>query len=180
MLNLESVLVPAAVSLTVTLGIEYVAKPRLEARKERILDAVRARRELLTRLVVVGHAAAAAGFEMPTEASGAALEKLREERSRQFERLDAEVRGLADDAGRYLATFAGPARTLVADCLSVQLGVVLSGRSRSEQCARVQELVGQMAVVLGGPRWRFWIRLKAWFALNRTLAGLKAVTEPVA
>lgn len=63
------------------------------------------------------------------------------------------MRGLADDAGRYLPTFAGPARTLIGDYLFVQRGVLLSERTRSEQCAQVR----QMAVVLGGPRWRFWI-----------------------
>ncbi|MEW9527845.1 hypothetical protein [Microbispora sp. NPDC049125] len=179
-LNLESLLVPTAVSLVVTLGIEYAAKPRLEARKERILEAVRTRRELLARLAVIGMAATAAAMEMPAGVSEAVLKKLRAERARQFERLEAEVRQLVDDAGRYLATFTGPARALVADYLFVQLGVLLSGRSRSEQCARVLELTKQMAVVLDGPRWRFWVRLKAWFALSRTLAGLQTIDEPAA
>jgi hypothetical protein len=87
---------------------------------------------------------------------------------------------LADGAGRYLATFAGPARTLIGDYLFVQLGVILSERPRSELCAQVLELAGQMVTVLGGPRWRFWVRLKAWLTLPQTLTQLKAPEEPVA
>jgi hypothetical protein len=40
-----SILVPALVSAVVALGIEWIAKPTLEVRKERILAAARARRE---------------------------------------------------------------------------------------------------------------------------------------
>ncbi|MER6008848.1 hypothetical protein ABT120_60670 [Nonomuraea angiospora] len=87
---------------------------------------------------------------------------------------------MVDDAGRYLSTFVGPARTLIGDYLYVQLGVLLSERSRSEQCAQVLELAEQMAVVLGGPCWRFWIRLKGWLALTQNLAELKAAGEPAA
>ncbi|TMR97442.1 hypothetical protein [Nonomuraea basaltis] len=141
---------------------------------------MRARRDLLARVAVVGLTATAAGAELPAEASREVREKLRAEQARQFARLEDEVRGLADDAGRYLATFAGPARTLIGDYLFVQLGVILSERPRSEQCAQVLELAGQMATVLGGPRWRFWIRLNAWLTLTQTLAQLKAPEEPVA
>lgn len=45
---------PALVAAVVTLAIEYTAKPRLEARKERLLDAQRTRRELLS-LVQLAH-----------------------------------------------------------------------------------------------------------------------------
>ncbi|WP_219505298.1 hypothetical protein [Nonomuraea ceibae] len=178
-MNLEPVLVAAAVSLVVTLGIEYVAKPRLEARKERILEAMRARRDLLSRVAVVAMTATAAAADIPDEASSEVQDKIRAEQARQFDRLEGEVLGLADDAGRYLSTFAGPVRTLIGDYLFVQRGVLMSERSRSEQCAQVLELAGQMALVLGGPRWRFWIRLKGWQALTQTLAGLKGAGEPV-
>ena len=44
---MDNVLVPALVAAFVTLVIEYVAKPRLEARKERILERHRETRALL-------------------------------------------------------------------------------------------------------------------------------------
>lgn len=47
-------LVPALVAAFVTLAIEWAAKPRLEARKERILDRARLRREAIT-LIHLGH-----------------------------------------------------------------------------------------------------------------------------
>ncbi|MFC4118494.1 hypothetical protein [Nonomuraea zeae] len=139
-MNWEPVLVSAAVSLVVALGIEYAAKPRLEARKERILEAMRARRDLLARVTLVGWTASAAAAELPAEASREVREKLRAEQARQFERLEGEVRGLVDDAGRYLSTFAGPARVIIADYLFVQHGILLSERARSEQCTQVKRL----------------------------------------
>lgn len=42
----DTVLIPALVAAIITLGIEYVAKPRLEVRKDRILEAARNEREL--------------------------------------------------------------------------------------------------------------------------------------
>ncbi|MCG5213358.1 hypothetical protein [Streptosporangium sp. KLBMP 9127] len=137
-----------------------------------------ARRELSARLIVLGQAASGAGFEIPAEARGVVLERLREERARQYERLAGEVRGLADDAGRYMAKFAGSAMVLVGDVLSKLHGVMLSERSRSEQCVMVLDVVKLTALVLDGPRWRFWIRLKAWLALQRVLAGLEGHEAP--
>jgi hypothetical protein len=52
-INWSTVWTAGATALFVTLAIEYVAKPRLEARKEQILDALRARGEvkaLVTRM----------------------------------------------------------------------------------------------------------------------------------
>ncbi len=44
--NLGSLLAAAIVSAAVALGVEWLAKPRLEARKERILGRYRARDEV--------------------------------------------------------------------------------------------------------------------------------------
>ncbi len=48
--NLDAVLTSAIVAALVTLGIEFAAKPRLEARKIRILDAHQRRRDLVDAL----------------------------------------------------------------------------------------------------------------------------------
>jgi len=46
MVDAGTILTSAAVAAFVSLGIEYAAKPQLEARKERILSGARRRREL--------------------------------------------------------------------------------------------------------------------------------------
>ena len=47
---MSSVLISASVAILTTLLVEYFAKPRLDARKERILDEARGRRRLIARL----------------------------------------------------------------------------------------------------------------------------------
>lgn len=52
---MQTALISALTAAVVTLLIEYAAKPRLEARKERIVESARTRRDLLTRAAKVRH-----------------------------------------------------------------------------------------------------------------------------
>lgn len=53
--EVEQIVIPALVAAIVTLGIEYFAKPQLEARKERILARARTRAEVHRQVQRIGY-----------------------------------------------------------------------------------------------------------------------------
>jgi hypothetical protein len=64
-INWDTVSTAGATALVVTLVVEYVAKPRLEARKEAILDALRSRREVQALVLRMTVAAQRYAEDMP-------------------------------------------------------------------------------------------------------------------
>jgi hypothetical protein len=88
-----TVLVSALVSALVALGIEYAAKPRIEARKELLLEGYRRRRELLGHLDTISMIAAS-WSELPAG-----------ERDRQWQRLAAMTETMFDNAWLYAASY---------------------------------------------------------------------------
>lgn len=64
MVDTATILTSAGVAGTVTLLVEYAAKPHLEARKERILERHRRRREIITRVGDIALAAEGAEREL--------------------------------------------------------------------------------------------------------------------
>jgi hypothetical protein len=80
-----TVLVSALVSALAALGIEYAAKPRIEARKELLLEGYRRRRELLGHLDTVSMIAGS-WSGLPAG-----------ERDRQWQRLAAMTETMIDN-----------------------------------------------------------------------------------
>ncbi|GAA2409814.1 MULTISPECIES: hypothetical protein [Nonomuraea] len=155
--NWDAVATAAVAAIIFNLALDYVAKPRLEARKEEILDAHRSRRELLASAVRIAHAAAFVSAAVPSSAEPAVRGNVYVEQDRQYDRLQAEVQQLADDAGRHAGTFLGPLLNLVVGYVSALQGLLMSARPRTEQAADIQKLAGAMAVALSSPRrWQIW------------------------
>lgn len=75
-----------ATAVFVTLAVEYIAKPRMEARKERILEDARLRRDLVTAIMDLTLSAAILITDVPADASAEVKQTLREERRRHYER----------------------------------------------------------------------------------------------
>jgi hypothetical protein len=93
---MSSVLVPALVAAVVTLGIEFFAKPSLEARKDRIVDRYRGRRAAKTNLRALSFRYGQL-IEMLENPVGARIEHTGDEVNGAIrERVDALVRSLAD------------------------------------------------------------------------------------
>lgn len=101
-----TVLVSASVSGLVALSIEYAAKPRLEARKEELLELHRRRRELKAMLLKIMTLSAIWAPYADTRAS-----QLDSEMSRALEQLDEITRHLWDDVEWYAGNFS-PLRVL--------------------------------------------------------------------
>ncbi|MBG0818921.1 hypothetical protein [Planomonospora sp. ID82291] len=174
-INLAAAVVAGVTSIVVTLLVEYAAKPRLEARKERILDAVRARRKLTATLLDIGLAAAVLREDLPAIADPVVQQKVRAERARQYKRLEELGQELVDGSGRYLVTLLGLPRRLTANAAFAVLGVLMSARTRRDQAEAITGLVTPLATVLETPLWRLLKRGRAALELTRQLA---AIQEP--
>lgn len=95
-----TILVSASVSGLVALAIEYVAKPRLEARKEELLELHRRRRELKAMLLKMTTLSA-----MWAPHAAAHASELDSEMARALDQLDQITRQLWDDIEWYAGTF---------------------------------------------------------------------------
>ncbi|WP_327591387.1 hypothetical protein OHA25_60670 (plasmid) [Nonomuraea sp. NBC_00507] len=168
-INWSTVATSALTALIVTLGVEYLAKPRLEARKERILDALRARRELLTSLTVMAVAADAVRTKIPHGIDATVRERLVVERTRQYDRLRDEAQRLGDTLPRYVSVFVGPVRTLLVSYASTTWGLLLSAQAQYQQAETIYEMTQQLATVLDGPRWRPHARVAALIRLREAI-----------
>ena len=83
------VLISALTAAVVALGIELIAKPRMDARKERILEDHRSRLRFEARLLrITVMSATWEQFEMPPGASDETRRKLEDEQARTLLQLD--------------------------------------------------------------------------------------------
>ena len=102
------VLISALTSAVVALGIEWIAKPRMDARKERILEDHRSRLRFeawLLRITVMS--ATWEQFEMPPGASDETRSTLENEQARALRQLDEITQSSTDDLGSYAGTYVG-------------------------------------------------------------------------
>jgi H2-forming N5,N10-methylenetetrahydromethanopterin dehydrogenase-like enzyme len=82
-----AVLAAAVTALVVTAVVEYFAKPTLEARKERILEQLRARRTLMRLIVELSEAAALVAADVPKFVDQDAHDRCLAERRRCYARM---------------------------------------------------------------------------------------------
>jgi len=168
-----TVAVAAAVSGLVALGIEYAAKPRLEARKEELLELHRRRRELKAMLLKIMTLSAMWG---PYAAGGAS--ELDGEMARALGQLDDMTRKLFDDVEWYAGTFSSlmvkgrpPLRDLVIRYIFAARAVYLSEMPREDMLRILGEMSEPLQVGLAG-RWPM--------TRGRAVAGLPEVLDKFA
>jgi len=152
-MNWDTVLTSAGTAIAVTVAVEYFAKPRLEARKERILSAHRSRDELIAALVPIAQAAEMLLGETPKDVSREMRDRFRAERQRQYDRLQEQVQHLYDDVGRYSGTYVSTYMNLVMRFVMNAQGVMLSARTQHEKARLIKAMTVPMATVLS-PSWR--------------------------
>lgn len=159
--NWDNVTTAGATAVFVTLVVEYLAKPSLEARKDRILDAHRARGELHDLIMKITFAAARLCEKLPADAPADLRSTWDKEADRQYEIMHGQILEAADNVGRYMRVYRSQIRDLVAAYLINLHGVVLSPRTRDRQAEIVANLGAPMATAITPPRpWgiRAWRR----------------------
>jgi hypothetical protein len=152
-------------------GIEYAAKPRLEARKELLLEGYRRRRrELLGHLDTISMIAGS-WSELPAG-----------ERDRQWQRLAVMTETMFDSAWLYATSYRRVFRLfgrpsafdLIGSYLYTARGVFLADRPRAEVVGALGELTGPLSALLSAG-WRVRARLRT---LSRMSALLAKYTGP--
>ncbi len=160
-----TVLVSTLVSALVALGIEYTAKPQLEARREHLLEVYRRRRELLGYLDTIS-TIAGAWSELPAG-----------ERDRQWQRLAAMTETMLDDAWLYATSYRRVFRQfgrpsafdLIGSYVYTARGIFLADRPQAEVVGALGELTGPLSALLSAG-WRVRTRLRAPSQMSAMLA----------
>ncbi|MBM0201888.1 hypothetical protein JNW90_01295 [Micromonospora sp. STR1s_5] len=165
-------------AVTITVVVELLVKPRIQA----LLELRTIRRELMARMVSLTLAAGLLTEDLPKDMSREVREHVREEQRRQAERLNAAVRDLFDQAGRYVAVYGGPLRTLTVDYIVCLHGLMLSTRTRSRKAQIIKELAAPVATALDPERqkvWYVWHNVQALRTANRLIIATHSdqVTE---
>jgi hypothetical protein len=157
----------AATALLVTLVIEYAAKPQLEARKERHLEALRTQRRFESLLVDL---ALAAGVYITddTTADGDAVVrgKLQAERARQYDRMQHLITELFDNLGKFASSYPlAPWRDDMLLVGTTMHGILMSARSRHRQAQLIAELTGLSS--------RIFCQRQLWKAADLRMARIE-------
>jgi hypothetical protein len=165
--NLAGLLVAALVSALVALGVEWAAKPRLEARKERILSRHRARNEVWRCLDDILLAAGA--LKMSTQADDDETRAVRDGIVPATRALEAAFRELMpftkSDVVGVVASYTGFVR-----------GVMASDRSWQDKGALLFTWTPKIMDILGGPGQGPFYRLR-WRYRRRQLHDATAFLE---
>ncbi len=132
----------AVTAVFVTVLVECLAKPRLEARKERHLEALRTRRELVTAIATLTMAARMSVTELPAGADDEVRQRWGEEQRRHHARLRTLVTDLFDDLGRYVAAYPEPVGVELIRAVVCLHGVMLSSRPERRR-AEIVHAVGR-------------------------------------
>lgn len=164
-----TVVTSAVVSGVVALGFELVAKPRLEARKERYLAVARMRsdfaRDLLKLEVLSG---TWAQFANPPSASIGTLQLITQERRRAFSQIEEITKELVDGLSGYALTYVGfrvpgqsvSAPEMISNYVWTVRGITVSSRSVAAKMKAIHELTEPIRMFLFGGM-HFARRIKA-------------------
>jgi hypothetical protein len=183
-----TILTSALVSGVVALGIEWVVKPRLEARKERIIGYWRKRHTfdsyLLKMLVISGRWSE---LKEPAEVSDDFRRKLSGEMDRDFGQIDDMTRELFDDIGSYALTYVGmklpyikrSIPDMIADYIYIVRGIAISDRAQHTKAEIIRELTEPTFNYLFGNRKHPVRRMRALFRLPQVLDKYSAAAGQV-
>jgi hypothetical protein len=169
-----TVFIAALTSGLVALGIEWLAKPRLEARKERLLHLHRARQTFQANVVRLladwARVSAAAALPLPRDLKSEVRRAARGEVNRAVQRIDYVTKEMADKLEDYALTYGtASVRDLVLEYVAVARGVQLSDRTQVEKAEILKEISAPLHTVLFG-RWRFVSRWRALTDLPKAMA----------
>lgn len=180
--TLSTIVVAALTSGTVTLGIEWVFKPRLEARKERLLEHHRKRRTFASQMhTIMVNIAKWSSLDLPSERPDTVTMLLTQDREAAERRIDAAITAMNDDAFDIVTPYATQRiRDLVLRYIFNTRMIQLSDRTRADKWTLLQILTQDTHTWLFGGTWRFWSRGKAMLHLMKTLDDLevKDITKP--
>jgi hypothetical protein len=163
-----SVLVSALTSAFVTLAVEWLAKPRLEARKERLLTLHRGRRTFEKNLLIIlGNAAklatgAAHGIPRGTEEE--LRRAIRGEADRAAAQIEAATKDMSDNLMDYVLTYATDRiRNLIIRYVFTARVIAISTRTQVEKAEILKEITTPINT---------WL-----FAKHRPVARARAFAE---
>jgi hypothetical protein len=178
MSTVSTILTSAAVSGVVAIGIEWIAKPRSDARKERILNDIGNRRKFESNLLRLRVASGMwAHYEYPPNVSREAKGTIDGERERAFQRIGDVTQELVDDLGFYALTYVGVRiprlNTTVPEMISryafAVRGVYLSKRTFKAKAQIIEELTIPIYAYLFGSKWYPVRRVKAMLEIPNVL-----------
>jgi hypothetical protein len=175
MSDFETVLVSALTSAGVALAIEWAAKPRLEARKERILERSQARREIIRQLGTI--VSLAASLEADTSSLTAAERRIMHE---ALEERRADVVAASKAAERALAIVVlrmdKRTRVVMSRAIGMIQGIALSEKLRGQAGQELATVSSIALDVYYWPRWHVRKRRKL-LAVADQLFGVTAPAE---
>jgi hypothetical protein len=178
MSTVSTILTSAAVSGAVAIGIEWIVKPRMDARKERILNDIGSRRKFENNLLRLRIASGMwARYEYPPNMSEEAKGIIDAERERAFQQIGDATRDLIDDLGFYALTYVGVRiprlNTTIPEMISryafAVRGVYLSKRAYKDKAQIIEELTMPIYAYLFGKRWHPVRRTKAMLEIPNVL-----------
>ena len=153
--SIETILAAVPAAVVVNLAVDVALKPRMEARKERILIAHRDRQRLLDRLGKIGMAAARLSHDrLPSGISHDVRQALRAEDQRAVATLEEQTRELVDDLDRAAGTYIWRIKDIVIGYATLVRGWSLSERTAAEKGQLIVELTIPVVGFLGGSPWR--------------------------
>lgn len=185
MISFDTVLIAAGTSAAVALAVEWAAKPRLEARKERILDEHRSRREVVRHVRRIVQICSMLRHDITADGDEASkVQGFLNARRAELVRIgeDMEVKALA----YFLKSPNARARSVLGGLIGLTQGVALSSKPTKEVARQLLAVAGPALNYHGSPRWRIRYRrtalLVAEIALNLppgSEAGDSAEVTPV-
>jgi hypothetical protein len=170
----NTVLVSALTSAVVALGIEWLAKPRLEARKERLLRLHRARQTFEANVVTVlansAKVSAASEQPLPDDLSDVVRRAIRDEISRVIQQIDDATREMSDKLVDYEPSYPTPrARSLIVQYVATTRGIQLSDKAPGEKAEILKQITAPLHTWLFTRWWRLRSRYSAFQELPRLL-----------
>lgn len=172
----NTVLISALTSSLVALGIEWFAKPRLEARKERLLRLHHARQtfeaNVLTVLANSAKVSAAAGQRLPYDPKKEGTRRaFREEIARAVQQIDHATIEMSDNLAAYGLNYpTARIQNLIVRYVATARGTQLSSRTQVEKAEALTEITAPLHTWLFTRWWRFKSRYRAFMELPKTLA----------
>lgn len=151
----ETVLISACTSAGVALAVEWAAKPRLEARKERILEVHRSRREVIRALRTITTLGGQLEYELPAGMDGAARAlaiRHLEDRRADAARIGRELE--TDATGFYMSLRNVRARAVLSLMTGVVQGIAISGKPRQQAGRELSASSGPVLDYFARPWWQ--------------------------
>jgi hypothetical protein len=169
--TVTTVLVSVLTSGVVTLGLEWLVKPRLEARKSVFIDTYRKRdmfrRHMMTILLEISKWS---NYEEPKGMAEPFRQRVNEDRRRAIQRIDDAIRAMNDDINDLAFSHAGHRiPKLISRYIFAVYVVQLSSRSRADKWKVIKELTELAYNWLFIRSWRVRTRIKAMFGLTAAL-----------